>query len=135
MIDNATGSYNAAFSTAAAAAGESGAQTANKSREDQAKAGDQADSTSLQEQVSAIRKEAVEALSEAQTSRQYTVADFWRTRFDPESLRAFTEVVDPVTRETLYRVPPTMELSDEAQREGESQSRRERALRDNGLVV
>lgn len=48
-----------------------------------------------------------------------------RTRLDPETLRLFTEVIDPVTREALYRVPPTP-ISETAEREGEFLARYER---------
>jgi hypothetical protein len=48
-----------------------------------------------------------------------------RTRLDPETLRIFTEVIDPVTREALYRVPPTA-ISETAEREGEFLARYER---------
>lgn len=50
-----------------------------------------------------------------------------RTRLDPETLRLFTEVIDPVTREALYRVPPTA-ISEAAEREGEFLARYERMV-------
>lgn len=50
-----------------------------------------------------------------------------RTRLDPETLRIFTEVIDPITREALYRVPPTA-ISETAEREGEFLARYERMV-------
>ncbi|MEQ8964446.1 MAG: hypothetical protein RID91_01355 [Azospirillaceae bacterium] len=55
-------------------------------------------------------------------------AENWRTRLDPETLRLFTEVVDPVTREARYRVPPTA-ISEAAERESEFRARYERMTR------
>ena len=46
----------------------------------------------------------------------------------------FTEVVHPVTREPLYRIPPG-QVSKEAEREGEEMSREERKSRDLTLIV
>ncbi len=54
-----------------------------------------------------------------------TVAELWRARFDAETLRMFTEVVDPVTREAKYRVPPNT-ISEVAEQEGRDLARRER---------
>lgn len=61
-------------------------------------------------------------------------SELWRSRFDSETLRMFTEVVDPVTRDPIYRIPP-MEISAEAVREGEHLSRQERLERELALVV
>lgn len=62
---------------------------------------------------------------DGRTFESRTVADLWRARFDAETLRMFTEVVDPVTREAKYRVPPNT-ISEEAEREGRDLARRER---------
>jgi hypothetical protein len=61
-------------------------------------------------------------------------SELWRSRFDSETLRMFTEVVDPVTRDPIYRIPP-IEISAEAVREGEQLSRQERLERELALVV
>ena len=75
------------------------------------------------------------AKDETEEVKKLKLADFWRTRLDPESLRMFTEVIDPKTRDARYTIPPTMELSEEAQREGESLARAERLQREHGLIV
>ena len=90
------------------------------------------ETTESAEAAEAAERKAEEA--EAQPER-VQLADFWRTRLDPESLRVFTEIIDPDTRDARYTIPPTMELSEEAQREGESLSKRERLRQDTGLVV
>jgi hypothetical protein len=53
------------------------------------------------------------------------LSDLWRPRFDPETLRMFTEVLDPVTRQAIYRVPP-IEISEKAELEGEYLTRQDR---------
>jgi len=54
--------------------------------------------------------------------------DTLRTRLDPETLRLFTEVIDPVTREARYRVPPTA-ISEAAERASEFRAKYERMMR------
>ena len=61
-------------------------------------------------------------------------SDLWRSRFDAETLKMFTEVVHPVTRDPIYRVPPG-QISEAAEREGEQMAREERQERDLPLVV
>ena len=61
-------------------------------------------------------------------------SDLWRWRFDAETLKMFTEVVHPVTRDPIYRIPPGR-ISEEAEREGEQLARQERQERDLTLVV
>ncbi|NBC31425.1 MAG: hypothetical protein GVY13_01990 [Alphaproteobacteria bacterium] len=80
------------------------------------------------------RKEAEEA-RQAEKAEQARLAELWRPRFDPESLRMFTEIIDPKTRDARYTVPPTMKLSEEAQRESEALSKKERFLKDSGMIV
>jgi hypothetical protein len=63
-----------------------------------------------------------------------TLADLWRSRFDSETLRMFTEVVDPVTREAMYRVPPNR-ISEEAEEEGRDLAKRERMRMEQPLVI
>ena len=61
-------------------------------------------------------------------------SDLWRSRFDAETLRMFTEVVHPVTRDPIYRIPPG-QISEAAEREGEQMAREERQERDLTVVV
>jgi hypothetical protein len=61
-------------------------------------------------------------------------SDLWRSRFDAETLKMFTEVLDPITRDAVYRIPPGR-ISEEAEREGEQLARQERLERDLALVV
>ena len=96
---------------------------------DQAEAKDSAETAEPPEDPDRKADEAEEQV------KRVRLADFWRTRLDPESLRVFTEIIDPETRDARYTIPPTMELSEEAQREGESLSRRERLRQEKGLVV
>lgn len=80
-------------------------------------------------------RSAREVAEETKQAEQARLAEFWRPRFDPESLRMFTEVIDPETRDARYTVPPTMKLSEEARREGEALSKKERFLKDSGMIV
>jgi len=80
-------------------------------------------------------RSAREVAEEARQAEQARLAEFWRPRFDPESLRMFTEVIDPETRDARYTVPPTMKLSEEARREGEALSKKERFLKEAGMIV
>ena len=61
-------------------------------------------------------------------------SDLWRSRFDAETLKMFTEVVHPVTRDPIYRVPPG-QISEAAEREGEQMAKEERQERDLPMVV
>ena len=60
-------------------------------------------------------------------SPQRLASDLWRFRQDPETLRLFTEVVHPVTRLAMYRVPP-IEISETAEAEGRQIARSESFL-------
>ena len=60
-------------------------------------------------------------------SSQRLASDLWRFRQDPETLRLFTEVVHPVTRLAMYRVPP-IEISETAEAEGRQIARSESFL-------
>ena len=60
-------------------------------------------------------------------SPQRLASDLWRFRQDPETLRLFTEVVHPVTRLAMYRVPP-IEISEAAEAEGRQIARSESFL-------
>jgi len=70
----------------------------------------------------------------ARAAEPRTLAELWRMRFDLETLRMFTEIIDPVTREAMYRVPPNP-ISKEAEQEGRDMARRERMRLDQTLVV
>lgn len=59
------------------------------------------------------------------------IADVWRTRLDPETFLFFTEVLDPVTREARFRVPPG-DISDRAVSQGKQLASYERAARLKG---
>jgi hypothetical protein len=98
-------------------------------------------------QADAFRPRANSGQTKAPSSAQQTLdgleagmppapvaSDMWRSRFDSETFRMFTEVVDPVTRDPIYRIPP-IEISAEAVREGEQLSRQERLERELALVV
>lgn len=123
--DRTTASGSAVTAASVTAAGAASAD-ATKAANGAAEAADQ---TGAVEAVEKVQKEAVEK------PKQARLGDVWRFRFDAETLRMFTEVVDPNTRDTLYMIPPMMELSESAQREGEFLSRRERLFDEYGLVV
>lgn len=80
-------------------------------------------------------REAAEEAKQAEKAEKARLAELWRPRFDPESLRMFTEIIDPKTRDARYTVPPTMKPSEEAQREGEALSKKERFLKEAGMIV
>jgi hypothetical protein len=50
-----------------------------------------------------------------------------RTQFAPGSRRIFTDILDPATREVLYRIPP-QSVTDAVVRLSEATSRYERLL-------
>ena len=49
-------------------------------------------------------------------------SELWRPQIDPETMRIFTEVVNPETRTPMYRLPP-MRLSEQALAESARLSR------------
>jgi hypothetical protein len=132
MIDKAT-----LTASIAAAAGQAG--VADRAPAPSASKGVQADAFRLPAKVG---EEKAAPLTVRQTAdgpegvlRIPPVAsDLWRSRFDAETLKMFTEVVHPVTRDPIYRVPAGS-ISEEAERKGEELAREERLEREIALVV
>lgn len=77
----------------------------------------------------------VTAIREAESSQvqlpNRDISDTWRTQLDPETLKQFTVVLDPATREVLYTVPATG-VSEEALQESRELARYERNTRARG---
>ena len=69
-------------------------------------------------------EESTEVIDRPRKHAARLFSDLWRAQIDPENLQIFTEIVNPFTRSTMYRLPP-LELSEQAVVESLAASKKE----------